>query len=283
MQSRHTSFAICNQPVDLCPFLTVAHDLNAVFSGDKVVWYCHHFKNFPQFVVIHTVKGHSQWSRTRYFSGIPLLSPWSDKYWKLVSGSSASVKCSLYNWKFSVQILMKPSLKDFEHNCISMQNECNSWNILWNCLFGIGKKTDIFQFCGHCWVFQICWHIEFHTFTASSFRIWNISAAIPSSSLALFIVMLPKAYSTSHSRMSVSRWVITLSWLSGLLRPFLYSFSVYFCRLFLISSVSFLCMKCSLVSPIFLKWSVVFPTASFISVSLHYTFKKSFFCLLALF
>ena len=238
MQSRHTSFAMCNQPVDLCPFLTVAHDLNAVFSGDKVVWYCHHFKNFPQFVVIHTVKGHSQWIRTRYFSGIPLLSPWSDKYWKLVSGSSASVKCSLYNWKFSVQILMKPSLKDFEHNCISMQNECNSWNILWNCLFGIGKKTDIFQFCGHCWVFQICWHIEFHTFTASSFRIWNISAAIPSSSLALFIVMLPTAYSTSHSRMSVSRWVITPSWLSGSWRSFLYSYSVHSCHLFLISSAS---------------------------------------------
>ena len=34
-------------------------------------------------------------------------------------------------------------------------------------------KTDFFQSCGHCWVFQICWHIECSTFTASSFRIWN--------------------------------------------------------------------------------------------------------------
>ena len=41
-------------------------------------------------------------------------------------------------------------------------------------------KTDFFQSCGHCWVFQICWHIECSTFTASSFRIWNTSTGIPS-------------------------------------------------------------------------------------------------------
>ena len=51
--------------------------------------------------------------------------------------------------------------------------------------FGIGKKTDIFQSFGHCWVFQICWHIECSTFTASSFRIWNSSAGIPSPLLAV--------------------------------------------------------------------------------------------------
>ena len=41
-------------------------------------------------------------------------------------------------------------------------------------------KTDLFQSCGHCWVFQICWCIECSTFTASSFRIWNISTGISS-------------------------------------------------------------------------------------------------------
>ena len=46
--------------------------------------------------------------------------------------------------------------------------------------FGIGMKTDLFQSCGHCWVFQICWHIESSIFTASSFRIWNSSTGIPS-------------------------------------------------------------------------------------------------------
>ena len=85
-------------------------------------------------------------------------------------------------------------------------------------------KTDLFQFCGHWWVFQICWHIECSTFTASSFRIWSSSAGIPSPPLAFFVVMLPKAYFTSHSKMSGSRWVITPSWLSGSWRSFLYSF-----------------------------------------------------------
>ena len=54
--------------------------------------------------------------------------------------------------------------------------------------FGIGMKTDLFQSYGHCWVFQICWHIKCSTFTASFFRIWNSSTGIPSPPLALFVV-----------------------------------------------------------------------------------------------
>ena len=46
--------------------------------------------------------------------------------------------------------------------------------------FGIGMKTDFFQSCGHCWAFQICWHIECSTFTASSFRVGNSSTGLPS-------------------------------------------------------------------------------------------------------
>ena len=45
--------------------------------------------------------------------------------------------------------------------------------------FGIWMRTDHFQSCNHCWVFQICWHIECSTFTASYFRIWNSSTGIP--------------------------------------------------------------------------------------------------------
>jgi len=59
-------------------------------------------------------------------------------------------------------------------------------------------KTDLFQSCGHCWVFQICWHIECSTFTASSFRIWNSSTGIPSPPLALFVVMLPTGLTCTH-------------------------------------------------------------------------------------
>ena len=61
-------------------------------------------------------------------------------------------------------------------------------------------KTDLFQSHYHHWVFQICWHIECSPFTPSSFRIWNSSTGIPSPPLALFVVMLPKAHLTSHSR-----------------------------------------------------------------------------------
>ena len=99
-------------------------------------------------------------------------------------------------------------------------------------------KTDLFQSCGHCWVFQVCWHTECSTFTTSSFRIWNSFTGIPSPPLALFIVMLPKACLTSHSRMSGSRWTITPSWLTGPWTSFLYIFSVYSCHLYLISSAS---------------------------------------------
>ena len=130
-------------------------------------------------------------------------------------------------------------------------------------------KTDLFQSCGHCWVFQICRHSECSTLRASSFRIWNSSAGIPSPPLALLVVMLPKAHLTSLSRMSGSRWVITPSWLSGSLRPSLYSSSVYSWHLSLISSTSvrsllFLSFivpifapSVPLVAPVFLKSSLV--------------------------
>ena len=61
----------------------------------------------------------------------------------------------------------------------------------------------------------------------------HAQTGIPSPSLALYIVILPKAHLTSHSRMSGSRWMITPSWLSGSWRSFLYSSSVYSCHLFL--------------------------------------------------
>ena len=136
----------------------------------------------------------------------------------LIFGSPAFSKSSLNIWKFMVHVLLKPGLENFEHHFASTWDECNC-AIVWTC-FGIallwsGMKTDLFQSCAHCWVFQICWHTECSTFTASSFRIWNSSTGIPSPPLALFVVMLSKAHLTSYTRMSGSRWVITPSWLSG--------------------------------------------------------------------
>ena len=106
--------------------------------------------------------------------------------------------------------------------------------------------------------------------------------------------MLPKAHLTSHSRVSGCRWVITPSWLSGSLRSFLYSSSVYSYHLFLISSASvrsipFLSFIVSIfgwnvpmVSLIFLKRSLVFPILLFSSISLKWSLRKAFLSLFAI-
>ena len=148
----------------------------------------------------------------------------------LISGSSASSKPSLYIWNFLVLILLKLSMKDLGHNFTSMWNECNCM-VVWTYFC---TKTDLFQFCGCCCLFQIYWHIAYSTLTGSSFGIWNSSAGIPPPPLALFVVMLPKAHLTSHCRMSSSRWVTTLSCLSGSLRPFFFFLLLFFFHLFLL-------------------------------------------------
>ena len=168
-----------------------------------------------------------------------------------------------------------------------MWNEFNcavAWIFFGLALLGDWNENWLFQIFGLSWVFQICWHIECTTFTASFFRIWNNSTGIPSSPLASLIV-LPKAHLTSHSRMSGSRWVITTKWLSGSLRYFFYSFSVYSCHLFWISSASVRSipfLNVPLVSLIFLKRSLVFPIVLFSSVSLHWSLRKAFLSFLAI-
>ena len=152
------------------------------------------------------------------FSGTLLLFWGCNRCWQFDFWFSAFSESSLNISQFMVHILLKPGLEDFEHYFTSVWDECN--HVVFEpylslTFFGLGMETDLFLSCGHCWAFQIFWHIKWSTFTASSFRIWNSSTGIPLFPLALFIVMLPKAYLTSHSRMSGSRCAITPSWLSG--------------------------------------------------------------------
>ena len=130
------------------------------------------------------------------WSLIPL--PFLNPAW--TSGSSLFMYCWSLAWRIlNITLLaceMSGIVQQFEHSLALP-------------FFGIGTKTGLFQSCGHCWVFQICWHIECSTFTASSFRIWNSSTALPLPPLALFVMMLPKAHLTLHSRISGFRWVIT--------------------------------------------------------------------------
>ena len=141
-------------------------------------------------------------------------------------------------------------------------------------------KTDLFQSCGHCRVFQTCWHIECSTFTASSFRIWNSSTGISSPPLALFVVMLPKAHLTSHSRMSGCRWIILSLWLCGLWRSFLYSSSVYSCHLFLISSASVRSIPFLSFTELIFAWNVPLQCSVKYSLSVYFVRAKIIFTLI---
>ena len=168
-----------------------------------------------------------------------------------------------------------------------------SLNILWHSFLWDWNEN---------WPFPVLWTLLnfpnllaywVHTLRAISFRILTSSAEIPSPTLSVFIVMLPKVHLTSHSTVSGSTWETTPSWLSRSLRPFLYS-SMHSYGLFLISSASarsipflsfivpILTWNVHLVSPVFLKRSLVFCILFFFSISLHCSCNKTFLFLLAL-
>ena len=156
-----------------------------------MIWYSYLFKNFPWFVVIHIVKGFNILSEDTVDVFLEFSSFLYDptNVGNLTIDSSAFPKCSLYISKFSVHILMKPSLKDFEYNFASMWNECKCM-IAWT-FFGIALLWD----WNENWPFLILWPLlsfpnlltyDCSTSTASSFRILNSSVGIPSPPLALF-------------------------------------------------------------------------------------------------
>ena len=145
----------------------------------------------------------------------------------------------MYCWSLAWRIL-SITLLVCEMSAIVWQFE----NSLAMPFFGTGMKTELAQSCGHCWVFQICWHIKYSTFTTSSFRFWNSSAGVLSPALALFTVMLLKAHLTSHLRMSGSRWVITSLWLSRSLRPFLFILATFSYLLLLLGPYHFWPLLC---------------------------------------
>ena len=162
-----------------------------------MVWYSHLFQNFPQLIVIHTVKGFGIVNKAEIDVFLELSCFFHDPVdvGNLISGSSAFPKTSLNTWKFTVHILLKPGLENFEHYFTSVWDERNCV-VVW-AFFGIAFLWD----WNENWPFPDlwpllsfpCWHIECSTFTASSFRIWNSSIGIPSPLLTMFIVMLPKA------------------------------------------------------------------------------------------
>ena len=87
-----------------------------------MVWYSHLFQNFPQFSVIHAVKGFDIFSKAEkdVFLELPCFFDDPADVGNLISGSSAFSKTSLNIWKFMVHILLKPGLENFENYCTSM-------------------------------------------------------------------------------------------------------------------------------------------------------------------
>ena len=148
-----------------------------------MIWYSHFFKNFPQFVVICTFKGSNiiNEAEVDVFLEFPYFCYDPTYVGNLIFGSSAFSKYSLYILKFSFHILLKPVLKDFEHYFASLWNENElhvgldifrhylSLELEWKLTFPSPVTIA---------VFQICWHIECSTLTASSFRNWTSSAEI---------------------------------------------------------------------------------------------------------
>ena len=148
------SFPDWNQSIVPCLVLIVASWYTYRFLRRQVsyscLWYSHPFKNFLQFVVIHTVKvfGIINEAEVDFFFGIPLLFLWSNRCWQFDLWFLCLFYIQLYIWKFLVHILLKLILKDFEHYYASMWNECNCavlWTFLALPFFGIGMKTNLFQ------------------------------------------------------------------------------------------------------------------------------------------
>ena len=144
-----------------CCFLTC---IQISREAGQVVWYSHLMKNFPQFIVIHTVKGFSIVNKAEVDVFLELSCFFNDPtdFGNLISGSSAFSKSSLNIWKFLVHVLLKPHLENIDHYFASMWDESNCI-VVWT-FFGIAFLWD----WNENWPFpvlwpldwKICWHIE---------------------------------------------------------------------------------------------------------------------------
>ena len=111
-------------------------------EGGQVFWYSHLFQNFPQFIVIHTVKGFGIVNKAEIDVFLELSCFFYDPadVGNLISGSSAFSKTSLNIWKFTVHVLLKPGLENFEHYFTSVWDECNC--VVVRAFFGIAFLWD---------------------------------------------------------------------------------------------------------------------------------------------
>ena len=129
----------CSMSSSNCCFLTC---IQVSQEAGQVVWYSHLFQNFPQFVVIHRVKGFGIINKAEVDVFLELSCFFDDAadVGNLTSGSSAFSKSCSNIWKFMVHVLLKPDLENFEHYFSRMWDECNCV-IVWT-FFGIALLWD---------------------------------------------------------------------------------------------------------------------------------------------
>ena len=122
-------------------------------EAGQMVWYTHLFQNFPQFIVIHTVKGFGIVYKAEIDVFLELSCFFDDPadVGNLISGSCAFSKTSLNIRKFTVHILLKPSLENSEHYFASMGNECNC--AVTSTFFGTALLWD----WNENWPFPVLW------------------------------------------------------------------------------------------------------------------------------
>ena len=140
----------CSMSSSNCCFLTFTQIPQ---EARQVVWYSHLFKNFSQFVVVHRVKGFDIVNKAEIDAFLELSCFFHDPMdvGNLISGSSAFSKSSLNIWKFTVHVLLKPGLENFEHYFASVSDECNCV-IVW-AFFGIAFLWD----WNKNWYFPVLW------------------------------------------------------------------------------------------------------------------------------
>ena len=133
-----------------CCFLT---GIQFSQEAGQVVWYAHLFQNFPQFIVIYTVKGFGIVNKAEIDVFLEFSCFFNDpmRVGNLISGSSAFSKSSLNIWKFTVHVLLKPDLENFEHYFASVWDECNCAVV--QAFLGIAFLRD----CNENWPFPTLW------------------------------------------------------------------------------------------------------------------------------
>ena len=190
-QPWHTPFQFGTSPlfhVRFCFFLTC---IQIFQEADKVVWHSNVLKNFPQFIVIYTVKGFGIINKAEVdiFLGFSCFFNDQVDVGNLISGSSALCKSSLNICKFMLHILSKPGLENFEYYFTSMWDECNCVAV-WT-FFGIALLRD----WNKNWPFSVLWPLlsfpNLLVYWVQHFNMcWGIWQIFVSSNIAMNLKLL---------------------------------------------------------------------------------------------